>query len=60
MTEIYGENTPDVSHQATQGWVTMDTATDPTLMPHRLILIKLHVCASVPPSLCGRFPVWLY
>lgn len=31
------ETSADMSHQAAQGWVTMDTGTDRRLMPHRLI-----------------------
>lgn len=53
----HGQRTPDVSHPASEGQVTMDTATDPARMPYLLIPLKLHLCVSVPLFLCGCFPV---
>lgn len=47
------QRTPDVSHPASEGWVTMDTATDPALMPDLLIPLKLHLCFS------SSFSLWL-
>lgn len=48
----HGRRTPDVSHPVSERWVTMDTASDPVLMPDLLIPLKLQLCVS------GRvFPV---
>lgn len=44
----HGQRTPDVSHPASERWVTMDTASDPALMPDLLIPLKLQLCVSVP------------
>lgn len=58
MSEIGNDKrTPDVSLPASEGWVTMDTAADPALMPDLLIPLKLHLCVSVPLVFCGCFAV---
>lgn len=50
-SERDGQMTPVVTHPDRTSRVTMDTGSDPALMPHLLIPLKLHLCASLPRSL---------